>query len=81
MPKSILSGLTAKQFRQAASLREQIDRLEKRLTRLLGAPEVPAGPAAPAVKPKRKMSAAARAKIAAAQRRRWAKHRAEQKKG
>jgi hypothetical protein len=36
--------------------------------------------AKPAGKPKRKMTAAARAKIAAAQKRRWAKHRAAKKK-
>jgi hypothetical protein len=80
MPSSILTGLSAKQLRRAAALREQIDRLEKQLSALLGAPTSAAPVAKPAAKPKRKMSAAARAKIAAAQKRRWAKHRAGKKK-
>jgi hypothetical protein len=80
MPANILTGLSAKQLRRAATLRERIDGLEKQLATLLGAP-APAAPAAkPAGKPKRKMTAAARAKIAAAQKRRWAKHRAAKKK-
>ena len=79
MPVSILSGLTAKQLRQAAGLREQIDRLEKQLARLLGSPVAPRAPVGGTGKPQRRMSAAARAKIAAAQRRRWAKHRSAQK--
>ncbi len=72
MPVISLKGLTAKQLRQAAAIREKIDDLEKQLAAILGdGGGVDGGEA----KPKRQMSAAARAKIAAAQKRRWARAR------
>ena len=66
--------LSATQLRRAAGLKERIESLESELSRLLGtngngasAPSQPTG--------RRPLSAAARAKIAAAQRRRWQKQR------
>ncbi|MFM1942321.1 MAG: hypothetical protein RI897_1303 [Verrucomicrobiota bacterium] len=71
MPVISLKGLTAKQLRQAATIRERIDDLEKQLAAILGSGGGGGGEVE--VKPKRQMSAAARAKIAAAQKRRWAR--------
>ena len=68
-------NLTTAQLKQAFQIREQIESLQEKLDALLGG-------TAPTVKPKRKMtrtkgertiSDEARAKIAAAQRVRWAK--------
>jgi hypothetical protein len=71
-----LLSLTPAQLKHAASLKEKIAKLEKELGSILGA----AVPAAPAPKKaKRKMSAAGRAKIAAAQKARWAKIKKEGK--
>jgi len=67
-----LSSLTATQLRRAADLKEKIDALNKKLASILGAP---ASVSAKAPK-KRKMSRAGRAKIAAAQKTRWAKIKA-----
>ena len=63
MPNTILAGLSAKQLRKAASLRERIDALEAGFASLLGSPSQPRG--------RRRMSAAARAKISAGQKARW----------
>jgi hypothetical protein len=63
--------LTSKQLRQAASLKDKIESLEKRIGKLLGSPSKPVAEAKP--KKRRKMSAAGRARIAAAARARWAK--------
>ena len=70
-----LVNLSVAQLRRAAALKEQIEKLEKELTGLVG---VAAPVAAP--KKKRKMSAAARARISAFQKARWAKVKAAQKK-
>lgn len=67
---SDLLSLTSKQLNRAADLKDKIVALENQLVAILGAS--PASPAA-APKKKSKMSASARAKIAAAQRARWAK--------
>ena len=72
--------LTPTQLRQAASIKEQIANLEKELGAMLGA-SVPAGKT-PAVKPAKKkstMSAEGRAKVAVAQKARWAKIKASKK--
>jgi hypothetical protein len=66
--------LTSKQLRRAAAIKEKIQALEKQLTRLLGANEAPSSP-----RKQRHLSAAARARIAAAQRARWAKFKARRK--
>ncbi|MGD0615989.1 MAG: hypothetical protein ABSA69_11165 [Verrucomicrobiota bacterium] len=60
--------LSSGQLRRAADVKDKIESLEKKLARLLGSTD---GPAAP--RKRRKMSASARARIAAAQRARWAK--------
>jgi hypothetical protein len=61
--------LTSNQLRQAANLKDQIAGLEKQLHALLGQNSAGHKPAAK----KSTMSAAGKAKIAAAQRARWAK--------
>ena len=70
-----LINLTAAQLRQAADLKERIASLNDELAAILGgsATPAPAKPAKPVVAKKRGMSAAAKAKIAAAQKLRWAK--------
>jgi len=66
-----IANLSIQQLRKAAALKEKIESLEKELGRILGSPTKPVAHVAP--KKRRKMSAAGRAKIAAAQRARWAK--------
>jgi len=62
--------LTPSQLRQAADLKEKIEQLQKQLAQLPATKTAPVAAAKPA---KRKMSAAAIAKIRAAQKARWAK--------
>ena len=64
-----LSSLSSEQLRRAADLKEEIEALNKELASILGAPA-----SIPAKAPKKRgMSAAGRARIAAAQKARWAK--------
>ena len=70
---NLLSSLTTAQLRHAADLKEKIAALTKQLSSLLGAS---APVAAKAPKKKGGMSAAGRAKVAAAQKARWAKIKA-----
>jgi hypothetical protein len=63
--------LSSKQLRQAATLKERIQFLEKELGRILGSSTGQAAPAVPSRR--RKMSAAGRARIVATQKARWAK--------
>jgi hypothetical protein len=77
------SALSAQQLRRAAQVQEQIESLQAELNQILRG-EVPTPSLTPAAvlvpaQPKRKMSAAGRAAIAAAARARWAKLRAERK--
>ena len=70
-----LINLTAKQLHSAATIKEKIAKLEKKLSAMLGGTTAPAkAPSTPKVprKKKRKMSAAGRKKIAEAARKRWA---------
>lgn len=68
-----ITGLTAKQLRQAADIKERIDALQNQLNALLGG-EASATPRATAPRgKKRKMSAAGLRNIRAAQQARWAK--------
>ena len=71
---SSINNLSVQQLREAANLKEKIATLEKQLGHLLGS----AGKsvAVPAPKKKGGMSAAGRARIAAAQKARWAKLKA-----
>lgn len=73
---SNLLSLTAAQLKHAAALKGKIGKLEKELVSILGS----ATSSAPAPKKKKsKMSAAGRARIAAAQKARWAKVKREAK--
>ena len=71
---SSIINLSAHQLRHAADLKEKIATLEKELSQLFGSPSAPAVTDAPTKK--RGMSAAARAKISAAVKARWAKVKA-----
>lgn len=68
-------NLSAAQLRRAAALQEKIEAMQVELASLLGSsgPTTSGKPA----KKKRTMSAAARKKIAAAQKARWAARKAE----
>jgi hypothetical protein len=66
-----LRDLTVAQLKKAAAIKERIEQLEKDLTGILGIPE--ALTVGGVVRRHRKMSAAARAKISAAAKARWAK--------
>jgi hypothetical protein len=68
---SLITNLTSQQLRQAASLKDKIQSLEKEFSRILGSPTKPVTHTVP--KRKFKMSAAAKAKISAAAKARWAK--------
>jgi hypothetical protein len=67
-------NLTAQQLRRAAELKEKIEALQEDLNKLLGTPAQPGAATAPARK--RTLSPAAIARIRAAQKARWAAHRA-----
>jgi hypothetical protein len=77
------TDITAEALLRAAAILEQIDQLETRFIAILSGTEASPGRRPSVAKPevpikrrrKRKMSAAARAKIAAAQRARWARFR------
>lgn len=72
--------LTSKQLRRAANIQDKIESLQQELQRLLGGSIIGNGsPAKSATPKKRTMSAAARKKIAAAQKARWAKVKASKK--
>jgi len=75
---SSITYLSVQQLRQAANLKEKITALEKELNQVLGSTSKPVatGPA----RKKFKMSASARAKIAAAAKARWARAKAAGKK-
>ena len=62
-------NLTSTQLRRAASITEQIEELNNELNKLVGGSTTPAKTA----RPKRRMSAAGRARISAAAKARWAK--------
>jgi hypothetical protein len=66
-----ITNLSAQQLRRAAAIKDQIQSLENELHRIFGSPAKTA--LSIATKPKGKMSAAGRARIAAAQKARWAK--------
>ena len=75
-----LLTLTSAQLKHAADIKEKIASLEKELAAIFGAPTLAAKTLV--VKPVKKkggMSAAGRARVAAAQRARWAKIKAAKK--
>jgi len=67
----MMINLSASQLRRAADIKDKIEALQSGLTRLFGN----TSGAAVALGKRRRMSAAARARIAAAQLARWAKQR------
>src|SRR5258706_2638 len=69
-----ITHLSSTQLRQAATIKDQIDRLQAKLNGLLGGAKTQAAPTK-----RRKISAAVRAKMAAAARARWAKIKAKKK--
>ena len=69
-----ITSISVKQLRRAIRIKERIASLETKLGRILGSSN--SLPLGDAIKPKRKMSASARRKIAAAQKARWAKFKA-----
>jgi len=71
-----IQSLTATQLRQAADLKEKIESLQKKLAALLPGNEISASKAAVPAKKKRGMSAAGRARVSAAAKKRWAKIKA-----
>lgn len=73
---SAINNLSIQQLRQAANLKERIAALEKQLNQLLGSTAKPAIAAKAPAKKKGGMSAAGKARIAAAQKARWAKIKA-----
>jgi len=72
-----LRDLTVAQLKKATAIKERMEQLEKELTGILGIPE--ALTLGGMDRRRRKMSAAARAKISVAAKARWAKIRAGKK--
>jgi hypothetical protein len=73
------SNLSVEQLRKAADLKDEIAGLENELSQLLGLAAEPNATKTPKTSKKRGMSAAGRARVAAAQKARWAKIRAAKK--
>ena len=72
-----IASLSAQQLRRAADIKDKIQSLEKELEQILGSATESVIAAVP--KKRRKMSAAGRARIAAAAKARWAKIKAAKK--
>jgi hypothetical protein len=70
---NVLTSLSAQQLRHAADLQEKIARLQDELASYLG---TPVKSSATTTRRKSRMSAAGRARIIAAQKKRWAKVKA-----
>jgi hypothetical protein len=79
-PPHMFENLTSKQLAKAAALKERIENLEAELSELLGDSST-AAPEPLTVGKKRTMSAAGRARIAAAAKKRWAKFRGSNSDG
>ena len=75
---SSINNLSVQQLRHAADLKEKIEGLQKELSQLTGSTVTTAVPVTVKA-PKKGMSAAGRAKVAAAQKARWAKINAAKK--
>ena len=72
-------NISSTQLRRAADIQDKIESLQNELGKLLGDGSASATVSTKPERKRRKMSAAGKAKIAAAQRARWAKVRAEKK--
>src|ERR1044072_2994417 len=78
MQSSPLANVSLQQLKQAVAIREKIESLEMELSRIIGRqPSTAKAGAPPPKRTRRKMSAAARAKIAAAAKAGWARVRAK----
>jgi len=73
MPNQSVVNVSSSQLQRAAGIKQSIERLEAELNRILGGET--AGVSRRGRAPGRKMSAAARRKIATAQKARWARQR------
>ena len=74
---NMLARLSVAQLKRATAIKERIEKLERELTGILGIPEpLTVGGA---IRRRRKMSAAGRARISAAAKARWAKVKAGKK--
>jgi hypothetical protein len=71
--------LTSKQLRQAANIKDKIDELQNELSRLFASNGSRGNNGTTKAPRKRKMSSAARAKISAAAKARWAKIKGRKK--
>jgi len=79
MQSNLLTTLSVKDLKQAVAIRERIEGLQRDLDRITGAKAAPVKNGAPQRR-KRRMSIAAKAKISAAMKARWAKRRGKQSK-
>src|SRR6266699_1442100 len=78
MQSNLLTTLPVKSLKQAVAIRERIDGLQRELDRITGAQAAPVRNGARRRK-KDKMSAAARARISAVMKARWAKRRGKRR--
>ena len=78
MQSNLLTTLPVKSLKQAVAIRERIDGLQRELDRITGAQAARVKNGAPRRK-KGKMSAAARGRISAGMKARWAKRRGKQR--
>src|SRR6266478_4292951 len=78
MQSNILTTLSVKDLKRAVAIRERIDGLQRDLERITGPQAAPVRNGAP-LRKKGKMSAAARARISAGMKARWAKRSGKQR--
>jgi len=78
MQSNLLTTLSVKDLKQAVAIRERIDGLQRDLDRITGAQAAPVRNGA-LRRRMRRMSAAARARISAAMKARWARRRGKQR--
>ena len=79
MQSNLLTRLSVKELKRAVVIRERIDGLQRDLDRITGPQAAPVKNGAPRRGKKRRMSAAARARISAAMKARWAKRNGKQR--
>ena len=79
MQNNLLTTVSVKDLKRAVAIRERIDGLERDLDRITGTQAAPVRNGSPRRRKKRRMSAAARAKISVAAKTRWAKKKGKQR--
>jgi len=77
MPNNLLAQIPLQQLKQAVAIREEIDVLEKEMDRIVG--EQPSTTKPAGSRKKRRFSAAAKARISAAMKARWAKRKGKKR--